>query len=176
MTSSSRVSGSLLNETEGVQASSQRKEGGRPPVDLDRRKLFTAIGIAIVAFAVLGYVIVSTVSGFRNDPRRLANFAVVSDSETGEVILQFPLPTDGKGYPAVNPKTGRRTLFPTEACFWTKEGKAKLQPNYVILNTWLGKKGPTLCPECGKTIVRSNPMPPDALMQQAWDAQSSTKK
>lgn len=99
----------------------------------------------------------------------------VVDRETGEQILDFRAPV-GVTFPFVNPKTGKATLFPAEACYWTKDGKAKFPPNYVILNERMGKPGPTRCPECGKTVKLYNPMPPDALMQQAWDAQASTKK
>ncbi|MBL8876596.1 MAG: hypothetical protein JNM86_12445 [Phycisphaerae bacterium] len=175
MTSSSRASGSLLesvDEKENGSRSQDRKHSGAP----DSKKLVLALGVVGIAIAVLGFAVYSTYRSFRDDPRRMAFYALVADSVSGEVIPQFPLPADGKGYPAVNPKTGNRTIFPAEACYWTKDGKAKLDPNYVILNTWLGKKGPTRCPECGKTVVRGNPMPPDALMQQAWDAAQSTNK
>jgi len=175
MTSSSRMSGSLIEDVQ--EKDKGERTGARAGAsESDPKKLLIVSGIVAIALAVMAFAIYSTIKSFRDDPRRMAFYAVVADSESGEVIPQFPLPSDGKGYPAINPKTGKRTIFPAEACFWTKEGKAKLDPNYVILNTWLGKKGPTRCPECGKTVVRGNPMPPDALMQQAWDAAASKKK
>jgi hypothetical protein len=176
MTSSSRASGSLLDDVQ--EPAGQTREKKRSGFgESDSRRLILVSGVAAIALFVLAFAVYSTYRSFRDDPRRLAFFAVVADSESGEVLTQFPLPSDGLGYPAINPKTGKRTLFPAEACFWTKDGKAKLDPNYVILNTWLGKQGPTRCPECGKTVTRGNRMPPDALMQQAWDAaQSATKR
>lgn len=136
--------------------------------------VFTAL-LALFSIGVLGYVIVSTYRSYANDPKRQAIYSVVADSETGEVDEKFPLPSDGKGYPAVNPKTGKRTLYPVEECYWTKDGKAKLKPTYVILNSWFGKKTPTICPDCGRTVTKSNRMPPDALMQAAWDAEQRAK-
>jgi hypothetical protein len=91
------------------------------------------------------------------------------DSESGEVIDQFSIPR-GETFPYANPKTGKRTLFPVETCFWTKDGKAKFPPTYVILNERLGKPGPTTCPDCGRRVTVYNPTPPSSLMQAAWDA------
>lgn len=99
----------------------------------------------------------------------------VVDSVTGEPIENFRAPR-GATFPFVNPKTGASTLYPAEACYWTKDGKAKFPPTYVILNDRLGKPGPTKCPDCGRTVRLFNPMPPDSLMQQAWDAFQSTQK
>lgn len=96
------------------------------------------------------------------------------DAESGEVFLQFPL--EGTGFPQANPKTGKATLYPAEACYWTKDGRAKLEPTYVVLRTWFGDRNPTKCPDCGRVVTKSNRMPPDALMQQAWDAAQSAKK
>ncbi len=91
------------------------------------------------------------------------------DSESGEVIDQFSIPR-GETFPYANPKTGKRTLYPVETCFWTKDGKAKFPPTYVILNERLGKPGPTTCPDCGRRVTVYNPTPPNDLMQAAWDA------
>lgn len=99
----------------------------------------------------------------------------VVDIETGKAIPDYRA-DKGATFPFKNPETGKNTLYPAEACYWTKDGKAKFPPNYVVLNERLGKPGPTHCPECGRVVKLYNPMPPDALMQQAWDAAESAKK
>lgn len=174
MTSTDRRGGSLLDEVDNQ--SNRTGTSTRAPAASFDKKMLGVAALVTVCVGVLAYVVYSTYAGYVNDPKRQAFFSVVSDSETGEVNDHFPLPTDGQGYPAVNPKTGKRTFYPSESCYWTKDGKAKLQPTYVILNSWLKKPGPTRCPDCGRTVTKSNRMPPDALMQQAWDAQASTKK
>lgn len=145
-------------------------------MDPERRKqLLIVSSVAFLSIAVLGYIVWSTVSTWRSSPELAARSMPVVDTETGKAYPDFRAPR-GATFPFKNPDTGKPTLFPAEACYWTKDGKAKFPPNYVILNERLGKPGPTRCPECGKTVKLYNPMPPDALMQQAWDAQASKKK
>ena len=50
------------------------------------------------------------------------------------------------------------------------------EPTYVLLNTWTGKPGPTICPDCGREVTRFNPMPPDQLLIKAYDEQEAKKK
>ncbi|MBX3389507.1 MAG: hypothetical protein KF691_08640 [Phycisphaeraceae bacterium] len=173
MTSTERRGGSLMADLESESRDSARKG---PQGRTVGTRMLVSVALAVLSLFVLGYVVYSTFRGYANDPRRQAFFTVVADSETGEVDVHFPLPDDGRGYPAVNPKTGKRTLYPAESCYWTKDGKAKLDPTYVILNGWFEKPGPTKCPDCGRTVTKSNRMPPDALMQKAWDAAESAKK
>ncbi|MCC6676372.1 MAG: hypothetical protein IT436_04445 [Phycisphaerales bacterium] len=88
------------------------------------------------------------------------------DSETGTVFANHPVSLQ-ETVPFTNPKTGKRTLFPAEACYWTKDGGAKLTPTYVLLNEAVGKPGPTLCPDCGRKVVFHNPLPPAEDMLKA---------
>lgn len=133
---------------------------------LDRRKVIlsataVALSLAVLVFVVLKYTLWAETTAA--DASR--NRAVV-DSETGEVILSFRIP-EKSAYPWKNPKTGRKTLYLPESCYWTKDGKAKLEPTYVILNLVLDKPGKTLCPDCGREVVVHNPMPPANLLQEA---------
>lgn len=139
-----------------------------------RRTLIAIAGVT-VSLLVLGYVVWGAYSSYRNDPRRAAWTPTLKDAETGEVFENFQV-SRGENMPYRNPKTGKNSLYPVETCYWTKEGKAKLTPTYVILNSTLGKSGKTTCPDCGRSVVMYNPRPPDALMQQAWDAAESAKK
>ncbi len=62
--------------------------------------------------------------------------------------------------PVMSPYTQRKTGYPAEMCFWTRDGKQKAEPTYVLINEHLGKKGPTICPDCGKIVYPHNPTPP----------------
>jgi len=86
--------------------------------------------------------------------------------DTGEVFENYAV-EEGSTQPWKNPKTGKNTLYTVEACFWTKDGKAKLEPTFVLLNEYIGKPGPTKCPDCGRTVVPHNPIPPAELMAEA---------
>lgn len=90
------------------------------------------------------------------------------DMETGEIFQSFRLRA-GDGAPFENPNTGRRTLVPAESCYWTRDGKAKLEPTFVLLNELVGKPGPTICPDCGRKVVGLNPRPPVQLMNEALE-------
>jgi len=77
---------------------------------------------------------------------------------------------DGETYPIISPFTNRPTGYPAEKCYWTKDGKAKLNPTLVILNTYLEKDGPTICPDCGRVVRPHNPPPPAEAMEEAQQA------
>ena len=60
----------------------------------------------------------------------------------------------------VSPYTNKKTGYPAEKCFWTRDGKRKAEPTYLLLNEHRGKKGPTICPDCGRIVYPHNPTPP----------------
>lgn len=57
----------------------------------------------------------------------------------------------------VKAPSGGNTGYPAELCYWTADGKPKSTPDYVLLNEWIGKKGPTFCPVCHRLVVGHNP-------------------
>lgn len=65
----------------------------------------------------------------------------------------------GDTVPVYSPFSKKNTGFPAQLCFWTKDGKRKDDPTPVLLNQYLGKKGPTFCPDCGRLVVLYNPYP-----------------
>ena len=103
--------------------------------------------------------------GRSKDPGVDSRRRVAIDAATGEGFEDFAI-RDGDTQPWKSPRTGERTGFPAEACFWTREGGAKLEPTWVLLNQHAGKQGPTLCPECGREVVPHNPVPPAAMMSE----------
>jgi len=70
---------------------------------------------------------------------------------------------EGEDYPVTSPFSNKKTGYPSEACYWTKDGKQKETPTYVILNSLLGKSGDTMCPECGRPVIGHNPRPPASV-------------
>jgi len=121
-----------------------------------------AVLVAVAALALLAARTVGGTSGAVMSRTRL-----LKDSESGEVFKQYRL-RDGDTLPAVNPKTGKRTLYPVEFCYWTEDGEGKTEPTYVILNEALGKEAPTTCPDCGREVVFHNPEPPVDVMMEAF--------
>ncbi|MFO0836306.1 MAG: hypothetical protein U0638_15165 [Phycisphaerales bacterium] len=137
------------------------------------RKILAMVGAsaAVLVFAIL--LLRSTLfSG--PDAGDLSRRRMVIDTKTGEVIKDFPIP-ENSTMPWTNPKTGEKTLVQGEGCFWTKDGKAKLEPTYVLLNEMTGKPGPTICPDCGRTVVAHNPLPPAELLREAKKAAEGKK-
>lgn len=132
-------------------------------------KTLGAIALVLASVLVLGYVAYSSYSSYLEDPRRAAFLPTLMDAETGEVFEKYSVGR-GENRPYLNPKTGKRSLYPIELCYWTRDGKAKFPPTYVILNEMRGVSGPTICPDCGRRVTLYNSRPPDSLMQAAWDA------
>ncbi|MEO1277691.1 MAG: hypothetical protein AAFV77_01900 [Planctomycetota bacterium] len=86
------------------------------------------------------------------------------DMETGEVFIDYRVP-DGTAFPVENPNTGTVTLMPGEACYWTRDGRAKMDPTWVYVP--YGERA--RCPDCGRDVVGRNPRPPIELMLEALD-------
>jgi len=69
---------------------------------------------------------------------------------------------EGMPFPAPAP-SGGNTGYPAEKCYWTKDGKEKKDPTYVLLNRFVAKPEPTFCPDCGRLVVGHNPRPGDGV-------------
>ena len=112
-------------------------------------------GIAAVLVLIGLAFAVSTVRNFGStDASENASNRMFIDSTTGKA---FPLELSvGMEIPAKAP-SGGMTGYPAEKCYWTKDGKTKTEPTYVLLNSSLGKEDPTFCPDCGRLVVSHNP-------------------
>lgn len=113
----------------------------------------TAIAGIILCVAAAAWSIWSNVGQDRAVVE--ANSVVMMDIETGKTF-KVELTPD-MAYPAKSPYTGRFTGYRTEMCGWTKDGHVRKEPFYVVLNSELGKPGPTFCPDCGRLVVAHNP-------------------
>jgi hypothetical protein len=128
---------------------------------LDRLREFfkspAGMGIAGV-LVVIGLVIaISSIRNFGStEASENASNRMFIDSATGKA---YPLELKiGMEIPAKAP-SGGMTGWPAEKCYWTKDGKTKTEPTYVLLNVYLGKEDPTFCPDCGRLVVTHNPAP-----------------
>lgn len=135
-------------------------------MDTAKKKMIASGIAAAVAVGILGYIVLSSVLGSAGSPANQSRRRTVIDAVSGEVFEDFAVP-DNVSFPLKHPKTSSNTLFPAEACYWDKGGKAKLKPTWVLLNTHAGKPEPTLCPDCGRPVVPHNPMPPVSAFEGA---------
>ncbi|GIW73602.1 MAG: hypothetical protein KatS3mg103_0124 [Phycisphaerales bacterium] len=166
--------GSLIEDFDRQrQAGRGRRDGrasgeGGGPGGLPTR----GVVLAVVVFGCLIGAGVLGARALRSESASLERWSrhrTLIDPQTGQVFVDFPIP-DGASYPLENPKTGTRTLVPAEACYWTRDGRAKLEPTWV----YVPEGGRVTCPDCGRPVVGRNPQPPVELMLEALDRQQGT--
>jgi len=115
------------------------------------------IFIFLVLFSTAGYLTWHTLmhgEQAKPDPPPITYIC----SETRKTFEHKP--QVGEKIPVMSPYTNRKTGYIAEECFWTRDGKRKSKPTYVLLNEHIGKKGPTICPDCKRIVYPHNPMPP----------------
>lgn len=113
---------------------------------------------AVITFALIAVVVGvwQAMSSFGRSPAALASSkAVFVCSKTGK-SFEMEL-TPGLTNPVLSPYSNEKTGFPAEACYWTKDGKAKEEPTYVLLNSFIGSRDATFCPDCGRLVRPRNP-------------------
>jgi hypothetical protein len=125
------------------------------------REFLNSNGGKIAATALLILAIALAVFMFRSSfgaPSDIAaaNDRVFIDATTGKPFSRELKP--GMAVPIEAP-SGKKTGYPAEMCWWTKDGKVRKEPYPVLLNTWVGKPEPTFCPDCGRLVVPHNPSP-----------------
>lgn len=136
--------------------------GGLPPRN---------IILSVVAFGCLIAAGVFAARALRSETSSLERWTqehTLIDMVTGEVFEDMRL-ADGVAFPVRNPNTGTDTLVPAEECFWTRDGRAKLEPTWV----YVPQSGEATCPDCGRKVVGRNPSPPVALMVEAVEREKA---
>ena len=116
---------------------------------------FVVAGITIV-IAILAIVVAIKNTFGDSDAEALANRRDFIDATTGK---SFKASIGPETTIPVKAPSGQMTGFPAEKCYWTKDGKIKEEPTLVLVNSWMGKSGPTFCPDCGRLVVGHNPLP-----------------
>jgi hypothetical protein len=114
-----------------------------------------AIGVTLLALAVCVWSIINTLGD--SDAVAVAGERMFVCSETGKGF-EYTL-VAGDTIPVQSPHSGKRTGYPAELCYWTKDGKVKEHPTAVLMNAVVNKPDPTFCPECHRIVVRYNPRP-----------------
>lgn len=112
-----------------------------------------AAGIAFALLALAGAIYFGITSFSGNATAAEANGRMFIDAKTGQ-----PFPhelTVGEMIPIKAP-SGGNTGFPAERCNWTTDGKPGTKTTYVLMNEWVGKPGPTFCPDCKRRITANN--------------------
>ncbi len=114
--------------------------------------------VAVVLFlSVLGLAIYSTRAYLKGDTPDTAFSTMYIDSESGKTFQHVN--KIGDTLPLLSPFSGKNTAWPAEACYWNIDGSAKKDPDWVLLNSLVGKPEPTFCPVCGRLVVGHNPAP-----------------
>lgn len=127
------------------------------------RRTIIKLAIALALLVVASVLVWRNLGG--SSPASDANtrvFMCVESGKTFEHRLEV-----GEREPILSPHTGRETGWGTEACYWTPDGRAKKNPDYVVLKRRMGIDEPTYCPVCGREVVPHNPLPPQELMAEA---------
>jgi hypothetical protein len=110
--------------------------------------------IVIIAVGIFAYNQVRSLFG-QSDAAAHANDRIFVCSETGK---SFHVTLNASTQvPARSPYSGKNTGYPAELCYWTADGHVKSDPTPVLLNVYIGKSGPTFCPDCGRLVVGHNP-------------------
>lgn len=113
--------------------------------------------LAFILLSTAGYLSYKTLVSGEPEPLDPPEVVYIC-AETGKTFKHKPIP--GETLPILSPFSNKKTAYPAEKCYWTRDGKAKLIPTYILLNEHIGVNEPTICPDCGRIVVDHNPMPP----------------
>jgi hypothetical protein len=127
----------------------------------DLRKFFqsqagVAVGVVLGLVGVIAIFMAFKSTFGDTESERFTNARVFIDADTGKTF-KYELKIGSK-IPAPSP-SGKDNGYPAESCYWTKDGKPKKDPTYVLLNSYKGSNDPTFCPDCGRLVVGHNPAP-----------------
>lgn len=153
---------SLVDQSESARVNAGKRPQ-RKRTDAGSSRVALKVAVAVGLLLVSAVLLIRTLGG--DDPAAASRRRIAIDSLTNEV-LEITV-GEGSRPPWRNPKTGGDTLYPAEACYWNKDGTAKLKPTYVFVKEYAGIDEDTYCPDCGRLVVPHNPMPPDHLLLEA---------
>ena len=130
-------------------------------MDLGRSWLRRPRGRTFIAVASIGCVASSAWTLIHH----LGPSPAIAASTRGQYICSetrksFVLTIEpGMTLPVLSHHSGKRTGYPAELCYWTADGQVRKEPIPVLLNSYLGQRGPTFCPDCGRLVRARNPQP-----------------
>ncbi len=114
---------------------------------------------ALGAVAIALYLGVSSLAGVlgSSPAAALSRHRLFICAETGK-SFQRDVST-GAALPVTSPYSGARSGYPAELCYWTLDGGIRQEPTPVLLNSYVGRKGPTFCTDCDRLVRAWNPRP-----------------
>ena len=113
------------------------------------------VGFLMVVLAVLAWSMMRYLGA--NAAQRYSDAPLFIDSVTGKTF-HYQLKV-GDTIPVMSPFTHRNTGYPASFSYWSKSGQILAHPEPVLLNSWLGKKGPTFAPLSGRLVVAGEKPP-----------------
>lgn len=124
------------------------------------RKFLKSSGGATVGIVVTVILVVIAANSLRSsfgqsETAAMANEKAFIDAESLKGFSYTP--KRGDSIPIASPFTGKKTGYPAELCYWTKDGNPKNEPTYVLMQQALGRSGSTFCPDCGRLVRLFNP-------------------
>ncbi len=129
------------------------------------------VGFLVASLAAVGWSIWSNVRP--DDSIVDANSPLFIDATNGKTFHLKLEP--GMTYPVISPYSGQATGYKAELCYWNKDGTIKTDPTPVLLNSDIGKPGPTFCPDCGRLVVSHNPVPRPGMNPPPTEAQYNAR-
>ena len=111
---------------------------------------------AVVVFAALVAIVMQVRGLTSSEAERRSATRMFVDAETGKAF-EYNLSGNAE-IPAPAP-SGKKSGYPAEACYWTRDGQTKTEPTWVLINMWKGSNEPTFCRDCGRLVVGHNPAP-----------------
>lgn len=151
----------ILNGQTGDGQSAAPVDGAHGPdaaVPVTKKSSLLRIVLALVLFGIAGGIWYTFGRGqdFAVEPFNNRIYICSATLKTFEHQIQ-----PGEVEPILSPFSGKNTGYLAETCYWTKSGKRKKIPTYVLLNEHIGRTGKTICPDCGREVVGHNPPPPE---------------
>ena len=126
-----------------------------------------AVVVVLIGLGAIGY---SMFGGA--DVVSQARDQIFVDASTGQ---SFPHELIKGEVPPVMAPSGKKAGYPSEKCFWTEDGHVKATPDYVLMNDFIGKPGPTFCPVCHRLVVAHNPPAVDGAKPPPTMAEYATR-
>ena len=114
----------------------------------------TAVAVLLVGLVVAFF---SFRSNLTNDIARTSARRTYVCGETGKPFAHTL--TVGETAPVKSPHSGKKTGYPGVECYWTPDGRIKSEPTWLLLNSTLGKPGPTFCPDCDRLVTPDSTLP-----------------